>query len=82
MSQIGNAARIHAAIASSEANRHAGSADAFETAMAPHRAILLLDEALVVFLIGPRSRNLHTVRPAPGHGDIIHENAAVVEIGT
>src|SRR6266511_26552 len=43
------------------------------------RAILLLDEGLIVFLIGARARHLDLLRATPEHDHLVHERAVIVE---
>ena len=59
---------------------------AIEAAVADEPAhdgtVLLLDERLVVLLVGARPRHLDLLTTAPGHDDVVHEGAVVVEVGT
>src|ERR1700741_1379305 len=45
------------------------------------RAVLLLDESLIILLVGARTRHLDLLRATPGHDDVVHERAVIVEIG-
>src|SRR6476659_5507746 len=45
------------------------------------RAILLLDESLIILLVGARTCRLDFLRATPGHHDVVHERAVIVEIG-
>src|SRR5262252_1026420 len=45
-----------------------------------NRAVLLLDECLVVLLIGTRARHLEFLFAAPRDDHVIHEGAVVVEV--
>src|SRR5260370_6755688 len=67
-----------------EARHHACRFDAVEAAVA-HQApynstVLLLDERLVVLLVGTRARHLELLFAAPRNDDIVHERAIVVEV--
>src|ERR1700747_1098524 len=44
------------------------------------RAALLLDESLIILLVGARTRHLDLLRATPGHDDIVHECAVIVEV--
>src|ERR1700758_2430097 len=43
-------------------------------------AVLLLDESLIILLIGAGTRHLDLLRATPGHDDIVHERAVIVEV--
>src|SRR4030081_1332995 len=45
------------------------------------RAVLLLDESLIILLVGARTRHLALLRATPGHDDIVHESAVFREVG-
>src|SRR6202011_412468 len=46
-----------------------------------HRAVLLLDESLIILLVGARARYLDLLRATPGHDDVVHKRTVVVEVG-
>src|SRR5258707_5183186 len=45
------------------------------------RSVLLLHESLIILLVGARTRHLDLLRATPGHDDIVHERAVIVEVG-
>src|SRR5271166_1535566 len=67
-----------------EAGHHTGSLDAVEPAVSDQTpdycAVLLLDEGLVVLLVGARSGDLELLVAAPRYDDLVHEGAVVVEV--
>src|SRR5271168_1241740 len=67
-----------------EAAHHACRFEAVEAAVAHKTAhdgtVLLLDERLIVLLIGTRAGHLEFLLAAPWYDDIVHERAIVVEI--
>src|SRR5260370_38507232 len=69
-----------------KAAHYARRFEAVEAAVA-HQAthngtILLLDERLVVLLVGTRACHLELLLAAPWHDDVVHERAVVVEVHT
>ena len=68
-----------------KSRHHLRRLDAVKAAVAHqpphHRTVLLLDERLIVLLVGARPRHLDLLRAAPGHDDVVHERAVVVEVG-
>src|ERR1700688_2839413 len=67
-----------------KAAHHARRFEAVEAAVA-HQAthngtILLLDERLIVLLVGTRACHLELLLAAPWHDDVVHEGAIVVEV--
>src|ERR1700704_417460 len=67
-----------------EADHHARCFYALEAAVAHQaahdRSILLLDERLVVFLVGTRARHFELLSAAPWDDGVVHERAIVVEV--
>src|SRR6185437_13876592 len=63
----------------------AGRLDAIEATVShkspDDRAILLLYESLIILLVGARACHLDFSRATPGHHDVVHERAVIVEIG-
>src|SRR6201993_1795617 len=43
-------------------------------------AILLLDEGLVILLVGTRARHLKLLPATPGNDDLVHERTVIVEV--
>src|SRR6516164_2429333 len=60
-----------------EPSYHAGRLGAVEPAVSHESsddcAVLLLDEGLVVLLVGTRSRHLKLLPATPGNDDLVHE---------
>src|SRR5215216_515825 len=69
-----------------EPGHHARRRDAVEPAISHQssddRAVLLLDEGLVVLLVGTRSRHLELLPATPGNDHLVHERTVVVEVDT
>jgi hypothetical protein len=67
-----------------KASHHACRFDAVEAAVAHQpahdRTVLLLDERLVVLLVGTRACHLELLFAAPWNDDVVHERAIVVEV--
>ena len=67
-----------------KSRHHLRRLDAVEAAVAHqpphHRTVLLLDECLIVLLVGARPRHFDLLRAAPGDDDVVHERAVVVEV--
>src|SRR3979411_948252 len=67
-----------------EADHHARCFYALEAAVAHQaahdRTVLLLDERLVVFLVGTRARHFELLSAAPWDDGVVHERAIVVEV--
>jgi|GEM_PF-2174041 len=67
-----------------EANQRGRRVHAFAPAVAhqpaDHGAVLLLHPGLVVLAIRPGPGHLQPLAPAPGHHELVHEGAVVVEV--
>ena len=68
-----------------ETRHHAGRLDPIEPPVADEppddRAVLLLHEGLIVFLVGAGPRYLDLLRSAPRNNDVVHERTVVIEVG-